>query len=63
MGKRRAGAGVNFGAVEKQKKRFDVFFSFSRRRKRAGIASFALDFFCFFFGSMPKKIDGQAKEV
>jgi hypothetical protein len=57
MGKRRAGGGVNFGAVEKQKKLFDVFSSFSRRRKRAEAASFALDFFCFFFGSMPKKIN------
>jgi hypothetical protein len=57
MGKRRAGGGVNFGAVEKQKKFSDVFSSFSRRRKRAKAASFALDFFCFFFGSMPKKIN------
>jgi hypothetical protein len=61
MGKRRAGVGVNFGAVEKQKKFSDVFSSFSRRRKRAEAASFGLDFFCFFFGSMPKKIEQKIK--
>jgi hypothetical protein len=62
MGKRRAGGGVNFGAVEKQKKLSDVFSSFSRQRKRAEIAFFALDFFCFFFGSMPKKIKQKPKQ-
>jgi hypothetical protein len=54
-GKRRAGVGVNFGAVEKQKKRFDVFSSFSRVLEESRGSIFCPRLFLFLFWVNAKK--------